>query len=232
VGKQTTRGLQSSDIWPLLSVSPEAAHLLLNQLNATGEGPDVQAVREMVRNMNEVDRIVRSKGYLTVVNQRVGSTVDELAMNLEAQLDKHGFDKSVLELMTKIRATYEAFSLRLRPVFPMKHGWQFSWMNPWSGDPEQRGLVAWTFLSIIHDFAQAGYLNRVRECKICGKWFFAYRESPRFQFCSDECREKHWRTSPQGKEKRAAFMRNYRSGLKRRKRENLRWSNKHAAGRK
>ena len=230
--KRTSRGLPTNTIWALLSTSPGAARLLLSQLNATGESADVQAVREMVRNMNEVDRIVRLKGYPSIVKERVGSTIDELAMNLEAQLDKRGFDKSVLALMTKIRNTYESFNLKLRPVFPLKDGWHFSWMNPWSDDPEQRGLIAWTCFSIIHDFAHAGYLSRVRECKICGEWFFAHYDSFRFRFCSDECREKHWRATPQGKAKRAAFMRKYREGLKRRKREELRWSNKNAAGKK
>jgi hypothetical protein len=116
MSKRTSRRLPTNTIWPLLSTSPEAAHLLLNQLNATGESADVQAVREMVRNMNEVDRIVRLKGYPTIVEERFGTTADKLAMNLEAQLDKLGFDNSVLALMTKIRATYESFNLNCMDV--------------------------------------------------------------------------------------------------------------------
>src|SRR4029077_13149746 len=133
------------------------------------------------------DRIVRSKGYPTIVTELHGGTINALTMNLETELDKRGFDKSVLAVMTKIRETYESFDCTLRPVFPLQRGWHFTWMHP--HESKQEGVV-WLFLSFIHDLAEEGRLSRVRECKICGEWFFAYCDSPRFQFCSDECREK------------------------------------------
>jgi hypothetical protein len=210
-----SRRLRTHHASQLLSSGPTAVRFLLSQLNAAGDNEDVVRVRDMVRDMNEIDRIVRSKGF-PVLNGA------KLSFDLEAEWNSLGLDEAVQERMKRVRETYERFNLRLRPVCPLKHGWKFHMMNPWSGDPKKRALILWTFLSIIHDLAVDGQLRRVRECDCCHRWFFAYRTHSRFRFCKRACRVKHWRASPEGKAKRRAFMRKYRGGLKRRQQENLR----------
>lgn len=195
------RGLRSSHIWPLLSTGPSAIRLLLNQLNATGDKEDGVRVREMVRDMNEIDGIVRSKGFPV-------STDAKFSFDLETEWNSLGLGDAVQDRMKRVRATFERFKLRLRPVCPLENGWKFHMMTPWSGDPKKRGLILWTFLSIIHDLALEGRLTQVRECNFCHRWFFGRRNDQ--GFCSPSCREKDWRTSPRGRTKRAAYMRRYR----------------------
>jgi hypothetical protein len=51
--------------------------------------------------------------------------------------------------------------------------------------------------------------ERVRQCKQCRKWLFA--EKNHQLFCSRECRQKHFRTSEEGRKKRKEYMRRYRA---------------------
>ena len=79
---------------------------------------------------------------------------------------------------------------------------------------EEALIVTWesanraaTMVDLIVRLAQAGYVLRVRRCKECEKWFFA-----RFNhqlFCSQKCRQKDFRQSEKGKQRRADYMRNY-----------------------
>lgn len=62
------------------------------------------------------------------------------------------------------------------------------------------------------NLGKLGLLDRIRQCRCCGRWLFAKFE--RQWFCSDGCREKAYRASPEGKKKRREFMRRYRANLK------------------
>jgi hypothetical protein len=62
--------------------------------------------------------------------------------------------------------------------------------------------------------SQAGLLARVRRCESCRKWLFA--DSTRQRFHTDGCREKGHRAdrkTPEGRAKRAEYMREYRKNL-------------------
>jgi len=52
------------------------------------------------------------------------------------------------------------------------------------------------------------WMDRVRRCKTCQKWFFAAVEHQ--THCSDRCRQKRAATTEQFKEKRREYMREYR----------------------
>lgn len=57
----------------------------------------------------------------------------------------------------------------------------------------------------------AGLIDRLRRCRVCSRWFYA--EHGARLSCSPSCRDKAWRHSPDGRKKRAAYMRGYRQRL-------------------
>jgi predicted nucleic acid-binding Zn ribbon protein len=56
---------------------------------------------------------------------------------------------------------------------------------------------------------QQGLWYSFRQCLPCGKWILTTRRRQRF--CSTQCREKTFRSTEEGRKKRAAYMRTYRS---------------------
>src|SRR5262249_2111031 len=56
--------------------------------------------------------------------------------------------------------------------------------------------------------ASYGFLDRVRQCLTCQKWLYAIPAHKKF--CNKECQLKYFGGTPQQKEKRAAYMREYR----------------------
>jgi hypothetical protein len=65
----------------------------------------------------------------------------------------------------------------------------------------------------LENLGRQGLLDRIRHCQFCARWLFARFD--REWFCSPACREKAFRTSPEGKRKRRDYMRQYRANLKR-----------------
>jgi hypothetical protein len=59
------------------------------------------------------------------------------------------------------------------------------------------------------NLASAGLIHRLRRCRQCTRWFYA-RVEDHF-CCSAQCRERHFRTTPEGKEKRKKYMQRYRA---------------------
>lgn len=56
--------------------------------------------------------------------------------------------------------------------------------------------------------ASCSLLERVKQCLTCQKWLYASRAHRKF--CSNACQLKYFASTPQQKEKRAAYMRGYR----------------------
>ena len=63
-------------------------------------------------------------------------------------------------------------------------------------------------LRLITCLLEHGYLGRVRRCRQCEKWLYAKVHHQ--EFCSFGCQQKHYRSSPHGKERRREYMRDYR----------------------
>ena len=62
----------------------------------------------------------------------------------------------------------------------------------------------WPMLQLVRQ----GYLNRVRHCELCRKWFYArFRHQT---FCGTICQQKHYRSSSEWKAHRSEWMRDYR----------------------
>jgi hypothetical protein len=68
----------------------------------------------------------------------------------------------------------------------------------------------------IFQLAQNGYVDRLRECVDCRKWFFARFSHSRF--CSSACQQRNYKRSPEWREHRNEYMRNYYKQNRQRKR--------------
>ena len=205
----TKRGLRSA-VWPLLSFGSGAIKDLIKQLNS-GTGREGKALRELVRDFNQMDDICRARGFPHV------SYAYRVFPHPEPVLDL-GFLGPFVKRMAKIQAAYKSYRVTPWPAYPQKDGWKFHWIRPWT-TLSKSSVPRWVSLSVIHDLAVIGQLRRVRQCDYCHRWFFADRNDQRF--CSPICREKDWRTSAAGRTKRAAYMQRYRRGLDRRNRNAL-----------
>jgi hypothetical protein len=192
-----------SAVWPLLSLGTSAIELLIRQLNG-GTGRQSKALRELVRDLNQLEEIGRTHGFPHV------DIIEKFSSHPEAY---PGYDKSSVKRMKNIQAAFKPYRLVPTPAYPQKDGWKFHWLHPWGTGSNTNRSVRWVFYAVIHDLAVAGRLRWVRECDFCHMWFFGRRDDQ--GFCSPSCREKVWRTSLRGRTKRAAYMRGYRKRLDR-----------------
>jgi hypothetical protein len=191
------------------------ARHLVRALNAGG--PDVQALREMVRKLNDVDRRIREKGY---PGSELKAGLFDKPGNLKIELRKRGFDGATQKLLNEIQREFGEFKLTMWPAYPQRSGWKFHWMIPGIA-PDSPKVVYWMNRGLIHDFAAAGLLRSVRECDWCQNWYFARKGDHRF--CERDCRERHHRSSDEGKAKRAKYMRDRRKREKREKNRKFQW---------
>jgi hypothetical protein len=207
MNKRSIRRLQPGALFPFIPEDfPDEIKGLLSELNYKGKTSDV--IRERVTNMNEMDRAIERNGGTKAIslywNMRPPNRKER------TELIKHGFDDSFIKRMTAIHR--ECNKIDMRATYPINGKWRFFLGFP-ETDPRTGELRLSVCLAIIHDLATKGLLRRVRECGTCGRWFFAYRPGERYRFCSDACRDKHWRQTPQGRARRAKYTRDYRRRL-------------------
>jgi hypothetical protein len=203
MNRKRSRLLRPRVLLPFLPGYPDEIDTLLLDLNDEGETSDL--TREMVRNMNEVDRAIERNGGTKFWN--LYDSMQRPDRKQRKELLKNGFDNSFIERMAAIQG--ECYKVDMRAMYPVKGKWRFFWGLP-ETEPRTGGIVLQVCLAVIHDLAAKGLLRRVRECATCGRWFYAYRPGRRYRFCSVACRDKNWRQTPQGRARRAKYMRDYR----------------------
>ena len=73
----------------------------------------------------------------------------------------------------------------------------------------KRDDAEWYALESLKEIAERGALERLRRCGLekCARWFYA--RSRLQKFCSDKCKQKKKRSSPEWKKDRARYMREY-----------------------
>jgi hypothetical protein len=189
----------------------EGIELLLADLNEEDENSAL--VRGRVRNMNEVDRAIERNGGTKALNPY--GTMLRPDRKQRKELLKRGFDNSFIKRMAAIQD--ECYKVDMRAMYPVEGRWRLVWgfPRPDTIPAGLSGFVPSVSLAIIHDLAAKGLLRRVRECATCGRWFYAYQPGPRYKFCDDACRDKNYRHTPQGRARRAEYMRKYRRRLER-----------------
>ena len=101
---------------------------------------------------------------------------------------------------------------------------KFTWQFQGRTDIKTRKIAESALDEIERLSGENGYLDRIRRCQRCGRWLFAKHRAKRF--CSDACRGSAFRKTAEGKAKRAAYMRDYRKGLKLREEASLKVSAK------
>jgi len=174
----------------------EDADRLVAVMNGAGE-IDKKIVPERdlapyIRLINACDDIFRNHGYPTIDCR----WDPDFAALLEPKADV---------LVKKLWRMRASGSMRLG--LPNRKGWT----------PKVQGISLGRlhyWISMVDWLAMSGHLRRVRECRLCVQWFRAHRADQRF--CSGACKEKYFRSSPQGKAARRDYMRNYRARDKKR----------------
>jgi len=207
------RGLPRWDESPtVFHVGRSWAESLVRALNGGRGDRKVEGVRQLVRDINECDRLLAGRGYPRATRR------DELP---ELRIGECG--EQVEALMERIDEAYKKLLCQPKLLCPTKSGWIGEWEYR---TPNGRTVTGPTqiWLAAVYGLAVGGLLGQVRECKACKRWLFARRKDQRF--CSGGCREKDYRSSQEGRAKRTAYMRRYRNGLRRRDEENLRVARK------
>jgi hypothetical protein len=125
---------------------------------------------------------------------------------------KGALHKKTAPLFERIRPYFEKHRLVYTLGFPTRTGWRES----------IEGKVRDIPFAFVLRGATRGLLRLLVQCSRCMRWFVSRRKD--HKFCSIACREKAFRCSDEGKAKRAAYMKRYREGLRRRDRESLRVS--------
>jgi hypothetical protein len=195
--------------FPLVSGDPAGIEMLLKNMNDEDAMSDV--IRERVTNMNEIDRVIERNGGRKAINlYHIQFPPDRIRRR---ELLKHGFDDSFIKRITALQG--ECHKIDMRAMYPINGFWQLYWGFPMP-EAGMRGInriVLSKNFAVIYDLAVKGRLRRIRECSTCGRWFYAYRPGERYRFCSDACKDKNWRQTPQGRARRAKYMRDYRRRL-------------------
>ena len=162
---------------------------LLEELNSKSDGGMALTLRQLVRDMNEVDRIERSEKSV------FEAVVPEVLWRLKPHVEG---------LLKRIWRIYDGFGIDLTPSSPHNSLWSFRRECPGGR------AMPWIWLTTIYELAATGRLAKVRECATCRRWFFAYSVKNEFRFHNAACRDKYYRSTPEGKAKRAVFMERYR----------------------
>ncbi len=90
-------------------------------------------------------------------------------------------------------------------VFASKSARPRQWITVADAEGKGREQESWTILHVIR-LAGDGLIARIRRCS-CGDWFFA--QHCRRQWCSTKCRLRDYKSTPEWKEKRNRYMREY-----------------------
>lgn len=210
VQRRPKRGLREGTSSPsILPGSQAAAWSLLRRLNLLDSSTkaDVQRVRKIgqfIDDVHEADRIAARTNY----------SIDEAPKMLRGERRYR-----LKELLERIETTSSQVRVSVHLWYPERNGWHGGWKYWGSGKRKSTDFQLLFDIRAVVDLAVAGLIPRVRRCRLCSLWYFARRDHQ--EFCSARCREKNYRGGEQGRTARAAYMRRYRAGLRRRDRENV-----------
>jgi len=177
----------------------ESAESLVDYLNSRQGVPKFEEVEWMAVAMNRLDRLVGNTGY---------------ALGTYSKIRKGKFGKEAQQLTRIIDGLVREYPISVGLGAPWPNGWRrlYTYFPHAYG---RRSGIDRTYLGkvFILDAAFQGFLRRIAQCPSCRKWFVIKRVDQKF--CSAKCREKAFRTTDEGKAKRAAYMRSYRETLRR-----------------
>ncbi len=191
-------------ILPSSASSARSLVYSLNQNSTTWDIRRVHQVTQLIEDIHEADRIAARTSYS--IDAKPKMLPGERRYRLKELLDR-------IEIVgSKARVSVHLF-------YPSKNGWHSGWKYWGPGNRRVRDIQLLFDIQRVCDLASAGLIRRVRRCQLCSLWYVARRNHQ--EFCTARCRERSFRSSKQGRTARAAYMRRYRAGLRRRDRENL-----------
>ena len=178
-----------------------------------------QATSDVAEGIHEALRLERQREMTDKALKALRANPnDKQALAALFKVDKKSPSFPTLRLFEKITPSFEWV-----PTFDHKGSyagvpnWHYRFDEPPSQsqmrDAFERGIDASLAVNCFMDLARGGLLSRMRQCLYCHKWLYASR--PWQKFCSAACREKKFRTSPEGREDRRRYMADYRARLKR-----------------
>jgi hypothetical protein len=175
----------------------ESPEDLVAYMNARHGRPGFDRLEHVVHAINKIDRLARIAGY------------PDASMSCA----KFGDEAQRLKSSLVDRFTSEfQFVVGLRA--PRARGWSQSYKFFPNASPHKSMKSLYLGGIFIYEAACRGFLRRIHQCSICGKWFVMKFET--HKSCSERCRVKSFRSSAEGKARRARYMREYRAREKRR----------------
>jgi hypothetical protein len=167
--------------------------VLVQKLNKPRSGDDSEVVI-LVRNMVYLEALARRCHYPEGISVRI----------YDGEFGQHAVKALKYVQRFFVRRNYS-------PILdePRASGWEELYRVPkkYCDSVKNFGDLHWLPLAILKA-ATEGQISRIRECRFCQKWFLAKRV--RQAYCSAGCRQQAFRATPEGKRKRAAYMRAYR----------------------
>ncbi len=170
---------------------------------------EMLAIEEMPSPVFDYAKLGVPPGELLIRTTRTGKEVPRPNIRKSQEWKEHAAREARITRLNRELAGYK-FHVMLLPMWiePPKF-WHTVWEMD-SGRGEKKGrqeLSEAQVIQSIFNLASAGYLNRLRQCGQCEKWLYASKISQKF--CSFKCQQKKYTQSPEWKEHRRRYMRQY-----------------------
>jgi hypothetical protein len=214
--KGEMRGLMEGQHQSLTPGGEEDRVVLIEWLNAAVGTKSYQRVNELINNIRSADAAadaaIRDSVFFHVGRREDGIPPEKIRRRREFYKVLRPLEKTFTEYV---------FHPRLSCVLHDRRRWWFDLLGePVAGDykltrANGRRVNEADAVFGIFRLASYGFLGRVRQCLMCQEWLYAHRSHR--MYCSSACQLKYFASMPRQKEKRAAYMRDYRIKEKERK---------------
>lgn len=180
---------------------------LIHWLNEDKENPAQRRIIEILSDLQELSKILEPQDMTSLTDSFPGPCKEgRLLVPRKAQ--QHRYDTLLKKINNRLRR-YRVFA---QLAFPVEFGWSVRWYADWHarhrGDyifvPSTEGEAALVIVALAKD----ALLDRIRNCKFCGTWFYARFKHQ--EFCQTGCQQKHYAANPEWQAHRRKYMRRYR----------------------
>jgi hypothetical protein len=208
--RDARRGIEEGQHQSLTMGGEEDRVVLIEWLNAAVGTKSYRRVSKLIGDICALDvaldAATRDSVYIHVGRREDGIPPEKLRRRREVSKLLRTLDRPF---------TKYVFHPRLTCVLHDRRRWWFDLLGePVPGDykltrANGRRIYEADAVFGIFRLASYGFLSRVRQCLTCQKWLYAHPSHKKF--CNSVCQLKHFATTPRQKEKRAAYMRDYRT---------------------
>jgi hypothetical protein len=193
------------------------ATFLVLWLNGPGETPWREWARERLEVFNgPPDSDAEARGRIASLIRQVKQFTEmagELYARERIEANDRDFQlfRGLHELINKGLSRYQAFPMILQnPLVKGKDGYlkaHFQGRAPYEWGTGMSGSTALLqeikAVTLLQQAEKEGWLHQVRECRICGRWFFARKNAS--QHCDAKCRKKDYQSTEKYKKRRHQY---------------------------